>query len=281
MSSPVEQHLKNIFEHCKMSLKYNKVLIIGATSGIGLAYAEKVIQDGKKAVIVGRRTENLDKFVSVHGSDKAFPFVFDITVLSAIPRFADDVTKAHPDLDCVIINSGIQRGFNFAKPETVDLSVLEVEFTTNYISYIHLTKAFLPFLQKQDKETALAFMSSGLALVPLMSRPNYSATKAALHHFVLSLREQLKDGPGQIKVVEIFPPAVQTELHDEKHQPDIKNGRQMGMPLKEFTEDSWAKLVRGDEQIPVGFVEGAFEKFENRRQEVFGFMTKQVREGGP
>lgn len=263
-----------------MSLKYNKVLVIGATSGIGLAYAEKVIQDGKQAIIVGRRKENLDEFVSRHGSDKADPVVFDITNLQAIPKFVDDVTKKHPDLDCVIINSGIQRGFNFAKPETVDLSTLELEFTTNYISYIHLTKAFLPFLQKQDKETALVYTSSGLALVPMMSRPNYSATKAALHHFVLSLREQLKDGPGNVKVIEIFPPAVQTELHDEKHQPDIKNGRQMGMPLGEFTEDSWAKLVKGDEQIPVGFVEGAFEKFENARQEVFAFMTKSVRERG-
>ncbi|KAJ4359490.1 uncharacterized protein N0V89_000044 [Didymosphaeria variabile] len=263
-----------------MPLKYNKVLIIGATSGIGLAYAEKTVQDGKQAIIVGRRKENLDEFVSKHGSDRAFPIVFDITDLQGIPKFADDVTKKHPDLDCVIINSGIQRGFNFAKPETVDLSLLEMEFTTNYTSYIHLTKAFIPFLQKQDKETALVYTSSGLALVPLMSRPNYSATKAALHHFVLSLREQLKDGPGQIKVVEIFPPAVQTELHDAKHQPDIPNGRQMGMPLDEFTETSWKRLAEGKEQIPVGFVEGAFDKFENARQEAFSFMTKQVRERG-
>lgn len=66
--------------------------------------------------------------------------------------------------------------------------------------------------------------------------PNYCASKAALHHFILVLREQLKNGPGNIQVIEIFPPAVQTELHDEKHQPDIKNGSQIGMPLKDFTE---------------------------------------------
>lgn len=40
----------------------------------------------------------------------------------------------------------------------------------------------------------------------------------------------------EIKVIEIYPPAVRTELHDEIHQPDIKNGRSMGMPLDEFTE---------------------------------------------
>ena len=263
-----------------MSIKYKKVLVIGATSGIGLAYAEKVISDGKKAIIVGRRKENLDDFVNKHGKDNVDPIVFDITKLDQIPRFVGDVASKHPDLDAVIVNSGIQRGFDFSKPDTVDLSTLELEVTTNFIAYVHLTKALIPVLQKQEKETALIYTSSGLALVPLVKRLNYSATKAALHHFILALREQLKDGPGNIKVIEIFPPAVQTELHDKKHQPDIENGRQFGMPLDEFTEKSWAKLVQGEEQIPVGFVEQAFDKFEKSRQETFHMMVKMAKERG-
>ena len=263
-----------------MSLKYNKVLIIGATSGIGLAYAAKVVADGKKVIIVGRRKENLDAFAEKHGKDNVDPIVFDITKLDQIPKFIEDIVGKHPDLDSVIINSGIQRGFDFSKPETVDLSTLELEVTTNYIAYIHLSKALIPVFQKQKKETALIYTSSGLALVPLVKRLNYSATKAALHHFILALREQMKDGPGNIKVVEIFPPAVQTELHDEKHQPDIKHGRQMGMPLDEFTDKSWAKLVQGEEQIPVGFVEHMFDKFEKSRQESFQMMVKRVKESG-
>jgi short-subunit dehydrogenase involved in D-alanine esterification of teichoic acids len=235
-----------------MSLKYNKVLVIGATSGIGLAYAERVVQDGKKAIIVGRRKENLDSFVQKHGQDKAEAVEFDITKLDQIPKFAEDITSRHPDLDCVLLNSGIQRGFDFTKPESVDLSLIEQEFTTNYLSYIHLTTAFLPHLQKQENETSLVYVSSGLALVPIVTkRLNY----------------------------EIFPPAVQTELHDEKHQPDIKNGRQMGMPLDQFTEESWAGLVKGDDQIPVGMAKDAFESFEKIRQEKFHagvrFMKQQ------
>lgn len=53
-------------------------------------------------------------------------------------------------------------------------------------------------------------MSSGLGLVPMLRCPNYCATKAALHHLVLVLREQLKE--SKIKIVEIFPPAVQSML---------------------------------------------------------------------
>jgi short-subunit dehydrogenase involved in D-alanine esterification of teichoic acids len=54
-------------------------------------------------------------------------------------------------------------------------------------------------------------------------------------HFILCLREQLKK--SKVKVIEVFPPAVQTELHDEKHQPDIQNGGSIGMPLDEFMDE--------------------------------------------
>lgn len=259
-----------------MSFKYNKVLVIGATSGIGWALAEKIVEARKKVVVVGRRQDKLDEFVQKHGSDKVDSIVFDITKLDAIPGFVKDVTRKHPDLDSVFLNSGIQRGFDFAKPETVDLDVLELEFKTNYLSYMHLTTAFIPFLQKQENETSLIYTTSGLALVPLPRCPNYCASKAALHHMILVLREQLRAGPGHIKVIEIFPPAVQTELHDEKHQPDIKDGGAMGMPLNEFTEEAWEKLVKGDEQVPVGFSSKLFEGFENKRQDVFKMFVSRM-----
>lgn len=252
-----------------MSLQYSKVLIVGATSGIGWALAEKIVADGKYVVIVGRRQSKLDEFVKKHGSDKVDSIVFDITKVDQIPKFVKDVTNKHPDLDSIFLNSGIQRSFDFSKPETVDLEVLEMEFKTNYLSYMHLTTAFIPFLQKQEKETSLIYTTSGLALLPLPRCPNYCASKAALHHMILVLREQLRNGPGHIKVIEIFPPAVQTELHDAKHQPDIKDGGNLGMPLKEFTEETWSKLVNGDEQIPVGFAVKAFDGFENKRQEMY------------
>lgn len=260
-----------------MSLKYNKVLVVGATSGIGWALAERIVQDGKKVVIVGRRQEKLDEFVKKHGSNKVDTAVFDITKLERIPAFVGDITSKHPDLDSVFLNSGIQRGFDFSKPESVDLDMLEFEFRTNYLSYMHLTTAFIPFLQKQDNETSLIYTTSGLALMPLPRCPNYCASKAALHHMILVIREQLRNGPGNIKVIEIFPPAVQTELHDAKHQPDIKDGGSIGIPLEDFTNETWDKLVNGDEQIPVGFVTKAFDAFENKRQDMYKNMMVNMK----
>ena len=83
--------------------------------------------------------------------DKISTKVFDIAKLDQIPEFVEQVIAEHPDLECVFLNrlssyqrdgkliySGMQRGFNFMKPETVDISQIDLEVTTNYLSYIHL-----------------------------------------------------------------------------------------------------------------------------------------------
>jgi short-subunit dehydrogenase involved in D-alanine esterification of teichoic acids len=146
--------------------------------------------------------------------------------------------------------------------------------TTNYTAPLHLIKAFLPFLQRQSSPASLIFTTSGLALVPMVRCANYCASKAAMHHVILVLREQLKG--SNVKVIEVLPPAVQTELHDEKHQPDIKNGGSIGMPLNEFTDECWKGLVDGDEAIPVGRTKGQW-KWEEERGQMFNKMVEMMR----
>ncbi|KAJ5605218.1 hypothetical protein N7510_010372 [Penicillium lagena] len=256
-----------------MPFTYKKVLVIGATSGIGKALATKLVENGTQVIVSGRRKEELDDFVQKHGDNKVKARVFDITHLDKIPQFASEVITEVPDLDCVFVNSGIQRPFDFSKPETVDLDILDQELITNYTSAVYLTKAFIPHLQKQQSQAAIVFTTSQMALVPMMRCPNYGASKAALHHFVLVLRTQLQDGPGNVKVLEIYPPAVQTELHDTRHQPDLKDGHLIGMPLQEFIDEMWARLSNGEDQILVGSAKDVFNAFETKRQELYQQMT--------
>ncbi|KAL8639116.1 MAG: hypothetical protein Q9228_003808 [Teloschistes exilis] len=254
-----------------MPFPYKRVLVIGATSGIGEALASRFVEEGANVIVVGRRKEKLEDFVHKHGKDRATAIPFDITEMDKIPNFATNITKTYTDLDGILINSGIQRGFDFSEPQSVDLDVVETEFKTNYLSYLALTKAFLPFLQSKQHESALMFTTSGLALVPITRCPNYCASKAALHHWILVLRHQLRD--SQIKVVELFPPAVQTELHDEKHQPDIKNGRQIGMPLDQFINEAYDGLAAGKEEVVVGNAADWYNAFEPQRQQIFKKMA--------
>ncbi|KAJ5925522.1 hypothetical protein N7454_008161 [Penicillium verhagenii] len=280
-----------------MPFEYKKVLVIGATSGIGKTLASKLIENGTKVIVSGRRKENLDAFVQQHGDDKVTSKVFDImkldqvsdayqrssahssqetktNALHQICQFALDIIAENPDLDCIFVNSGIQRPFDFSQPETIDLDIFDQELITNYTSAVYLSKAFIPHLQKQKTQTALAFTTSQMALVPMMRCPNYGASKAALHHFILALRTQLHEGPGNVKVLEIYPPAVQTELHDAKHQPDLKDGHLIGMPLQEFVNEVWSRLSAGEDQIPVGSAQDIFNAFEVKRQELYQQMTE-------
>ncbi|KAI9818738.1 MAG: hypothetical protein M1826_001326 [Phylliscum demangeonii] len=263
-----------------MSPPYKKAVVIGATSGIGEALADRFVKEGTDVVVTGRRKENLDAFVKQH-EGHATLVQFDITQLEQIPSFVSHLTRSHPDIDCVVLNSGIQRGFNFVKPETVDLPLLELELKTNYLSYIHLITAFLPFLQAKTTHTSLVLISSGLAWIPLYRCPNYCASKAALHHFAISLREQLKG--GTVQIIEIVPPAVQTELHDEKHQPDLKghNASAFGMPLADFTEDAYQGLIKGDDEVVVGQAIAWYEAIEPARHRLFGFLSDMARKMMP
>lgn len=156
------------------------------------------------------------------------------------------------------------------------MDIFDQELITNYTSVVHLAKAFIPHLQQRQSQAAIAFTTSQMALVPMMRCPNYGASKAAMHHFILTLRTQLSDGHGNVKVLEIYPPAVQTELHDTKHQPDLKDGHMIGMPLKQFIDEVWVKLSNGEEQIAVGSAKDVFDALEPRRQEIYKSMTEML-----
>ncbi|KAK6953709.1 hypothetical protein Daesc_006014 [Daldinia eschscholtzii] len=264
-----------------MAPLYKKTLIVGATSGIGEALAAKLHAEGTSVIVTGRRQDRLDAFVQKHPESSGM--ALDITKFDEIPSFVASVTQQHPDIDSVVLNAGIQRPFNFSKPETVDLSVFAEEFNTNYVSFVHLVKALLPHLQRVSRgtEAHLVFINASLALVPTLTRtPGYNASKAALHSFIVNVRQQVKDAGYKIRLVEVFPPAVQTEIHDTKHQPDMINGHEIGMPLDLYTERMYEDLRKGYEQFAIGRAEEWLKEggFEATRAKLFEQGNATVKE---
>lgn len=67
-----------------MAFGYKKVLIIGATSGIGKTLADKVVQNGSKLIVAGRRKENLNEIVQRYGTDKVSAKAFDVMQLEQV-----------------------------------------------------------------------------------------------------------------------------------------------------------------------------------------------------
>ncbi|KAJ5770932.1 uncharacterized protein N7511_002983 [Penicillium nucicola] len=256
------------------SFQYKHVLLIGATSGIGLAMANRLLESGLKVTAVGRRQDRLDEFVRMNGDGNASGVVFDIADLKAIPRFVERVIEQSPDIDCVFFNAGAQHMYDMTDPAKFDLDQFQSEVSVNFNSFVALTHAFLPFLIKKDTPTSFIFTGSHIAIVPAFPMPAYCASKAALNVFTLCLREQLSK--THVKVIEISPPVVQTELHDYMGE---EKGRSMGMPVAQFTEAAFEGLAAGKETIVIGSA-GPAEEFNDlldKRRIAFNGMTNLIR----
>ena len=206
-----------------MKVTGNTVLITGGGSGIGRALAEAFHALGNKVIISGRRQSALDEVTSANpGMVSA---VLDATKAENIRTFAETLTRDHPDLNVVINNAGIMKNEDIAAAPDY-LEIAEETIATNLLAPIRLTAALLPHFLKKENAAVLT-VSSGLAFVPMVATPTYSATKSAIHAYSMALREQLKD--TSVEVIEIAPPYVQTTLQGEKQAKDER-----AMPLDAF-----------------------------------------------
>jgi uncharacterized oxidoreductase len=203
-----------------MQLTGNTILITGGGSGIGRGLAESLHQLGNQVIISGRRPDALAETIKANPGIASL--TLDVNDPEAIRSFAARVTTEYPSLNVLINNAGIMKAENLRDLPT-GLADSEAVITTNLLGPIRLTAALLPHLQKQ-KKAAIINVSSGLAFVPLPVTPTYSATKAALHSYSVSLRVQLAGTP--VEVIEIIPPAVATDLTPGR----TPNERMMSLP---------------------------------------------------
>ena len=119
-------------------------------------------------------------------------------------------------------------------------SLIVSTLTTNLMGPIRLTGALVGHLKQQGDATIIN-VSSVLGFVPMAISGVYSSTKAAIHSYTQSLRYKLKD--TSVRVVEIAPPWVQTDLLDSKNEP-------RAMPLAPFIEQTMHELgTDADEAI--------------------------------
>jgi uncharacterized oxidoreductase len=189
-----------------MILKDKVILITGATKGIGFELAKQLSEKNNTVIISGRNQQELDN-ISLD-----FPnintILFDVLDNDAIAQIGEHIKQEFRRLDVLINNAAILNSGGFYKSE-YSFEKIENEILTNIASPIKLTKSLLPFLDNESK-TAVVNITSGVAYLPTQSLPVYSATKAALQSFTISLRENLKD--TNIKVFEALPSLVATQM---------------------------------------------------------------------
>jgi len=226
-----------------MDISGNTVFITGGATGIGYALAEYFLEAGSEVIICGRRAEKLVE--AQHKHPEFHIKLCDITDDTDRRMLVEWITTNFKKINILVNNAGIQKDIDFTQGIDEYLSG-ENEIKTNLEAPIILSRQFIPHLIGK-KEAAIINVSSGLGFVPAARMPIYSATKAGMHAFSMALRHQLsKIG---IKVFEIVPPAVDTELNMEGR---IKRGNfKIDLLPKEFV----ASVMNGvkDDVFEIGY----------------------------
>lgn len=208
----------------------NTILITGGGSGIGAALAHRFHDAGNTVIIAGRRQDALDK--AAEGRPNIHTLTLDVESADAVKAFAERVIADFPALNVLINNAGIMR---LEPIDTArDLGDAEATIVTNILGPIRLIDALVDHLKAQA-DSAIVNVTSGLAFVPMVDAAVYSATKAAMHSYTVSLRDALA---GTVEVIELAPPAVQTGLTPGQET------RQGYQPLDEFADEVMALFGR-------------------------------------
>lgn len=218
------------------------VLVTGASSGIGAGLAERFSARGARVVISGRDRTRLEAVAARHPGMSVV--VMDVADPQSIARAMAEVAATSPQLTTLVNNAGVQRLLDFSAADPPGPAEVESEIATNFTGLVNVTAAALPLLRRAAR-SRVVHVGSGLGFVPYAKAPVYSATKAAVHSFTVSLRRQLAG--STVQVVEIIPPVVDTPLHR-----DLPAAPPRAMALDAFLDRAMRGLDAGKDEIPVG-----------------------------
>ncbi|WP_443970606.1 SDR family oxidoreductase [Sphingobium sp. CR28] len=201
----------------------NTILITGGGSGIGSELAQRFHDMGNSVIVAGRTRASLEETIS--GRANMHALTFDASTPESIDAFAAEAVSRFPAINVLFNNAGIMEREDLTTRGSTDIA--ERTLVTNLLGPIRLTNALIDHLNGQD-DAAIVNTTSGLAFVPMKATPSYSASKAALHSWTISLREQLR---GKVEVIELAPPAVRTELTPGQ------STREGYMPLDDYASE--------------------------------------------
>lgn len=110
--------------YLKMAFPYKHVLLVGATSGIGRAMADRLIQAGIKVTAVGWRKQRLEEFVEKYGEEKASAMNYDVSDINGAPQFAAESVGEHFEI-WILGNIGVSNlKLKTAQPVNIQTSTV-------------------------------------------------------------------------------------------------------------------------------------------------------------
>ncbi len=188
-----------------------RVVITGASSGIGRALAAEYAHGGATLGLIARRAELLRELAANLKVPTAF-YALDVRDAAGLARSADDFRARFGSPDVVIASAGVSAGTSTERSE--DRAVFQEILDVNVMGLVNTFAPFLPAMRAAGSGTLVGIASvAGFRGLP--GAGGYSASKAAAIAYLESLRVELR-GSG-ISVVTISPGYIATPMTD--HNP--------------------------------------------------------------
>jgi short-subunit dehydrogenase len=183
-----------------------RVVITGASSGLGAALASHYLRQGAIVALLARRAADLRRLADKVGGE-AVLYPLDVTDAAAVAVAAADFMSRVGTPDLVIANAGISVGT--LTQEAVDLSVIDRVFQVNVLGLVNTFQPFVAPMRAAGSGT-LAGIASVAGIRGLPGSGAYCASKSAAITYLESLRGELRD--SGVKVVTVAPGYIETPM---------------------------------------------------------------------
>lgn len=185
-------------------LRQRKILVTGASRGIGRALSLRLLEAGSQIIGIGR------DFSEWNLPRRGFEAVVaDLADLDRLPQLLADLSRDHPELDAVVANAGAGR---FGHLEQLSALQIRAAVDLNLTHHILVARSFLPFLKRRESAD-LIFMGSESALSGGIKGAVYSACKTALRGLARSLRQECASSGVRVGIIN--PGMVRSGFFDE------------------------------------------------------------------
>lgn len=229
-----------------MQIEGKRVLITGASRGLGRALVKAFVDAGASEVIAGaRKPEDREALKA----PRVNPVQLDVTI-------ADDVEElVHLGaIDILVNNAGIA---GFGNPLTMDFEAVQEEIAVNYLGVLRVTRAVAPGMIAR-RDGVIVNVATAFAKVNLPIVGTYCATKAALLSLGQAMRAYLVE--HNVRVITVMPTTIDT---------DMSKGADVPKMTKEYVAAEILAAIREERHDPpIG--DEAKGVFENLSKDAFG-----------
>lgn len=199
-----------------------KVILVGHTSGLGLALTKLFIEKGIEVVGVTRSASD-------YQADGLTEIKADMEDTDQVAAAVAEIKKDHRKFDCVIYNAGTLTVHGI---DSIEAEELQRVYQVNVLAAMQFESALLPLIKENEADVVNVTSSGTLVYYP--NYTEYTTSKTALSRFTSDLQKELQ--PTKSRVIDLCPSGFQSEIYKKMTGDKIDRDESVQMKAEDLAE---------------------------------------------